>query len=66
MGDPIKKITVNIPEELLSNALRLTGKGITETIIEGLREVEKREKRSALRDLKGKLDLNLDLSESRR
>lgn len=66
MGNAIKKITVNIPEDLLASAKRLTGHGITETIIEGLRELEKREKRRALGKLKGKIAFDLDLEETRK
>ncbi|PWU19247.1 MAG: hypothetical protein C5B49_06060 [Bdellovibrio sp.] len=62
----IKKITVNIPETLLENAKRVTGLGITETIIEGLQEIEKREKRRALGALKGKIAFDLNLKETRK
>ncbi len=64
--DSVKKVTVNIPAATLENAMRLTGKGITPTIIEGLREIEQREKRSALRQLRGKVDFDLNLEETRR
>lgn len=66
MGNAVKKITVNIPVLLLDNAKRMTGMGITETIIEGLQEIEKREKRRALGRLKGKIAMDLDLEESRK
>jgi hypothetical protein len=62
----IKKITVNIPDELLESARRMTGLGITETIIEGLLEIEKREKRRALAQLKGKIAFDLNLRETRK
>lgn len=61
-----KKITVNIPEDLLESARKTTGMGITETLIEGLQEIEKKQKRRALAKLKGKISFNLDLKESRR
>ena len=66
MGDALKKITVNVPEKLLSTALELTGQGITETIIAGLIEIEKREKRQALRRLRGKVAFDLDLEKTRK
>ena len=66
MGDTVRKVTVNLPEEVLARAMRITGKGITETLVEGLREVERRERRSALRRLKGKIRVDLDLEETRR
>lgn len=66
MGQAMKKITVNLPAGTLEEAMRLTGKGITPTIIEGLQEIERREKRSALRGLRGKVPFDLDPEETRR
>jgi len=62
----LKKVTVNIPEDLLASATKLTGRGITPTIVEGLMELERRSKRSALRALRGKVRFELDLEETRR
>ena len=62
----LRKVTVNLPAEVLENATRLTGKGITPTIVERLQELERRAKRSALRALKGKVRIALDLEETRR
>jgi hypothetical protein len=62
----VKKITVNVPDALLESARRVTGLGITETIIEGLQEIERREKRRALAKLKGKIAFDLNLRETRR
>jgi hypothetical protein len=61
-----RKVTVNLPTEVLESATRHTGKGVTLTIIEGLQELERRAKRSALRDLKGKVRFELDLAGTRR
>ena len=33
----VRKVTANIPEDILENAQRLTGKGVTLTLVEGLR-----------------------------
>jgi hypothetical protein len=60
MRERLRKITVNVPARTLENAVRLTGKGITPTIIEGLQEIERRAKRSALRALRGKVRFELD------
>lgn len=60
-----RKITINVPEEILKMATQVTGRGITETIIEGLQELEKREKRTALRDLRGKVKFLVDLEATR-
>jgi hypothetical protein len=62
----LRKITVNVPAETLENATRITGKGVTPTIIEGLEELERRAKRSALRALRGKVRFELDLAATRR
>ena len=61
----LRKITVNVPAEMLADAKRITGNGITDTIIDGLRELQRSNKRSALRQLRGTLCLDLDLEETR-
>lgn len=62
----LRRITVHIPAETLETATRITGKGITPTIIEGLQELEQRARRSALRSLRGKVRFELDLAKTRR
>lgn len=60
-----KRITANLPEELLAEAMEVTGKGITETLVEGLNLVRQtRAFRKAMK-LKGKIELDIDLGESR-
>lgn len=66
MAPLAKKVTVTLPAELLRTAQRITGKGITPTILDGLLEIERREKRSALRRFKGKVQFALDLEHTRR
>jgi hypothetical protein len=66
MSSKLRKITVNVPVDALEAAIRVTGKGITPTIVEGLHEIERRAKRSALRALRGKVRFQLDLGETRR
>jgi hypothetical protein len=66
MAEPVKKITANIPAKLLERAQRTTGMGITETLIAGLEELERANKRSALRTLRGRIAFDLDLEETRR
>lgn len=61
-----RKITLNVPADVLADALRVTGKGITDTIIEGLIELRRRDLRSALRRLKGKVRFELDVEATRR
>jgi hypothetical protein len=66
MGAPLKKVTVNLPAKLLASAQEATGLGITETLIAGLEELERARKRSALRALRGKVRIELDLEKTRR
>ena len=60
-----KKVTVSLPLELLNETVKLTGLGMTALIRQGLEEIVKREKRSALRALRGKVDFELDIGSTR-
>lgn len=62
----LKKVTVNLPADVLANAQRLTGKGITSTLLEGLAALERRALRSALRQLRGQVGFELNLERTRR
>jgi hypothetical protein len=66
MRHTLRKVTVNLPARALESAMKITGKGLTPTLIEGLFEIERRAKRSALRGLKGKVRFELSLDETRR
>jgi hypothetical protein len=66
MARGLRKVTVNLPGELLDEAVRITAKGITPTIVEGLYEIQRRAKRSALRRLRGKVHFALELETTRR
>jgi hypothetical protein len=66
MAERTRKITVNVPARILENAVKVTGKGVTSTVIEGLEELDRRAKRSALRALRGKVKFELDLEDTRR
>src|SRR5262245_30819064 len=66
MAMRLRKVTVNLPGDLLDEAVRITAKGITPTIVEGLHEIQRRAKRSALRRLRGKVRFVLDLEATRR
>ena len=65
MSRAVKKITANIPVELLERAQRATGLGITETLVAGLEELQRTQKRSALRALRGRVKIELDLESTR-
>lgn len=66
--DRIKRITANLPEVLIREATQVTGRGITETLIVGLKLVKRTGAYEKAQDLKGKLDLsvNLEISRERR
>ena len=66
MAQSAKKITANIPAKLLDRAMAITGAGITETLVAGLEELERAQKRSALRALRGRVRIDLDLEKTRR
>ena len=66
MSGRTRKITVNVPVRVLENAVRVIGKGVSSTVIEGLEELDRRAKRSALRALRGKVRFELDLEDRRR
>ena len=63
--EAVKRITANLPQDLLENAMATTGKGITETLVEGLRLVQRRRAYEKAMRLRGKLRLEVDLEESR-
>jgi hypothetical protein len=60
MGDT-RKITVEVPEELLGRALEASGEGITETVRRGLTLVAAGGAYDELRRLRGKVRLGIDL-----
>jgi Arc/MetJ family transcription regulator len=60
------RTTVDIPEDLLEEARRITdSKTMRETIVIALRELVKKDKREQLRQLAGKIRLDFDPSISR-
>ena len=63
--NPTRRVTANLPKGLLAQARQQTGKGITETLIEGLELVRRRAAAAKARKLRGKLKLKIDLGVSR-
>lgn len=59
--DSARRITANLPEGLLEAALETTGRGITETLIQGLQLVRRSRAYEKGMSLKGRLELDLDL-----
>ena len=60
-----RRITANLPEGLLEEAMEVTGKGITETLVEGLRLVRRARAYEKAMALRGKVNLSIDLDASR-
>lgn len=63
--DKIKRISANLPAQLLEETTKITRKGITETLIAGLKLLQRSQAYEKAKPLKGKLHLDLDLDASR-
>ncbi len=61
----LKRITANLPEDLLSDAMAVTGEGITGTLVQGLALIRRTRAFHKAMALRGKLQLEVDLEESR-
>ena len=60
-----RRVTANLPGDLLNDAMRVTGKGITDTLVEGLHRVRRSRVYHKAMALKGKIRIDLDLETSR-
>ena len=60
-----RRITANLPKNLLEEAMQVTKKGITETIVEGLQQLRRRRAYEKAMALRGKIQLDIDLDVSR-
>lgn len=60
-----RRITANLPAGLLQEAMAVTGHGITETLVEGLKLVRRTGAFQQAMRLRGKIRLEVDLEESR-
>jgi len=65
MATKLKKITLEVPDDVLRRATSVTGQGITPTIRKGLELVAASGAYAQLRSLKGKIKFNVKLSELR-
>ncbi len=63
--DMVKRITANLPTALLDEASKITGKGITETLTEGLMLIRRSRVFAKAEALRGKIILDIDIDESR-
>jgi hypothetical protein len=57
---PERKITLNVPEDLLARAQKASGQGITETIRQGLRLVAAAETFREVSRLRGTVKFSVD------
>jgi Arc/MetJ family transcription regulator len=61
------RTTLDLPEELLNEAQRILGfKSKTDTVVLSLTELVRRRRIEELKELAGKIDLDLDIGSSRR
>jgi len=61
------RTTLNLPEDLMEEALRITRfRSKTDVVIHSLRELIRKKRLEELKDLKGKIHVELDLNRSRR
>lgn len=61
------RTTLDIPEELIEEARKLLGfKSKTDTIVLSLQEMIRKRRIDKLKSLAGQIDLNIDLTKSRR
>jgi hypothetical protein len=60
-----RRVTANLPTDLLEAAMEATGRGITETIVEGLTQVQRRRFYDRAMALRGKVSLDIDLEQTR-
>ena len=60
-----RRITANLPEQLLADATKVTGKGITETLVAGLELVRRSRVHMKAQALRGRIKLDVDLEAAR-
>jgi len=63
MSPATRKITIEIPEELLEKAQQATGSGVTQTVRTGLQLVAASQAYARLRELRGKVRFSLTVAE---
>jgi hypothetical protein len=66
MARALKKLTVEIPDDLIRRATRATGEGITPTIRRGLALVAAGQAYARMRKLRGRVKFSVSLAELRR
>jgi Arc/MetJ family transcription regulator len=66
-GGEKMRTTLNLPDNLMEEALRITRfRSKKDVVIHSLRELIRKKRLEELKDMKGKIDLEIDLNRSRR
>jgi hypothetical protein len=60
-----RRVTANLPGDLLQDAMEVTGQGITPTLVTGLRLVRNRRAYEKAMAPRGRIHLDVDLVQSR-
>lgn len=60
-----RRVTANLPIELLEQATRASGRGITETLVAGLTLVKRSAAARKAKALRGRIHLDVDVEVSR-
>ena len=60
-----RRVTANLPRDLLGDAMDVTGKGITDTLVTGLQLVRRTRAYRKAMALRGRVHLKIDLDQSR-
>ena len=61
----LRKITINVPEDLLEKAVQITGQGVTETIRQSLTLLSARQSYRELLKMRGKVKFSINLKKLR-
>jgi hypothetical protein len=61
----MRKVTVMLPQDLVKEATKVSGKGLTPTIREGLEKVLTADAYQQIRRLRGKVKLSINVDELR-
>ena len=65
MGQEIRKITVHVPTNLLADAQKETGEGVTETVRRGLELLRRQHAYRELEKLRGKVKFKFTVDQLR-
>lgn len=63
--EPMRKVTVHVPEHLLKEAQKQTGSGITQTVTAGLEKLAASAAYSGLLQMKGRHKVKVNVNASR-